>query len=281
MAETMTIEEKDDLIIDKIIKERKESVNTIINQFRNIYTAKMNIKKYFMLIFLLEIRTNSLKKISSQFRTYLIRKRVQNYLSKSKTSFVITTELSDKEDIQLKVYFGNSSINFDFKFDPFLEKLAIFIPRNKIKKKEYNVNFIQNGKIVIDPHYFTTEENGKFVNVINFDRIKKEELEKARENEKEIKFICIYLREIGINLNGDNSSNTTASSHNNIKYKRFGSFQGGVDLHFMNHKNLPKPKSILRISSNQLNQDFGFRKRRISERDKLRKVSFGNVQFSY
>jgi len=30
----MTIEEKDDLIIDKIIEERKNSVNTIINQFR-------------------------------------------------------------------------------------------------------------------------------------------------------------------------------------------------------------------------------------------------------
>ena len=131
----MTIEEKDDLIIDKIIEERKNSVNTIINQFRNIYTAKMNIRKYFILKHLLEIRNNSIQKIQSHFKTYTIRKKVQNYLSKSKTSFVITTELSDKEDIQLKVYFGNTSINFDFKFDPFLEKLAIFIPRNKIKKK--------------------------------------------------------------------------------------------------------------------------------------------------
>ena len=279
MSQVMTIDQKDDLIIDNIINQRKNSVNTIINQFRNIYNAKMNLKKYFLLKHLLEIRNNSIQKIQSHFKTYTIRKKVQNYLSKAKTSFVITTELSNQEDIQLKVYFGNTSVTFDFKFDPFLEKLAIFIPRNKITKKEYNVNFIQNGRIVIDPHYFTTEENGIFVNVINFDRIKKEELQKLQENEKEIRFICIYLRDLGISLTGENSSNTSASS-NGVKYKRFGSFQGGIDLHFMNRRNLPKPKSILRMSQSQLNERHN-RRRMVSERDKLRKVSFGNVEFSY
>jgi hypothetical protein len=239
----------------------------------------MNLKKYFLLKHLLEIREKSIGKIISLFKSYLVRKKVQNYLSKAKTSFVITTELSNQEDIQLKVYFGNTSVTFDFKFDPFLEKLAIFIPRNKITKKEYNVNFIQNGRIVIDPHYFTTEENGIFVNVINFDRIKKEELQKLQENEKEIRFICIYLRDLGISLTGENSSNTSASS-NGVKYKRFGSFQGGIDLHFMNRRNLPKPKSILRMSQSQLNERHN-RRRMVSERDKLRKVSFGNVEFSY
>ena len=279
MSQVMTIDQKDDLIIDNIINQRKNSVNTIINQFRNIYNAKMNLKKYFLLKHLLEIREKSIGKIISLFKSYLVRKKVQNYLSKAKTSFVITTELSNQEDIQLKVYFGNSSVTFDFKFDPFLEKLAIFIPRNKITKKEYNVNFIQNGRIVIDPHYFTTEENGIFVNVINFDRIKKEELQKLQENEKEIRFICIYLRDLGISLTGENSSNTSASS-NGVKYKRFGSFQGGIDLHFMNRRNLPKPKSILRMSQSQLNERHN-RRRMVSERDKLRKVSFGNVEFSY
>ena len=279
MSIVMTIDQKDDLIIDNIINQRKNSVNTIINQFRNIYNAKMNLKKYFLLKHLLEIREKSIGKIISLFKSYLVRKKVQNYLSKAKTSFVITTELSNQEDIQLKVYFGNTSVTFDFKFDPFLEKLAIFIPRNKITKKEYNVNFIQNGRIVIDPHYFTTEENGIFVNVINFDRIKKEELQKLQENEKEIRFICIYLRDLGISLTGENSSNTSASS-NGVKYKRFGSFQGGIDLHFMNRRNLPKPKSILRMSQSQLNERHN-RRRMVSERDKLRKVSFGNVEFSY
>ena len=279
MSQVMTIDQKDDLIIDNRINQRKNSVNTIINQFRNIYNAKMNLKKYFLLKHLLEIREKSIGKIISLFKSYLVRKKVQNYLSKAKTSFVITTELSNQEDIQLKVYFGNTSVTFDFKFDPFLEKLAIFIPRNKITKKEYNVNFIQNGRIVIDPHYFTTEENGIFVNVINFDRIKKEELQKLQENEKEIRFICIYLRDLGISLTGENSSNTSASS-NGVKYKRFGSFQGGIDLHFMNRRNLPKPKSILRMSQSQLNERHN-RRRMVSERDKLRKVSFGNVEFSY
>ena len=279
MSQVMTIDQKDDLIIDNIINQRKNSVNTIINQFRNIYNVKMTLKKYFIIRHLLEIREKSIGKIISLFKSYLVRKKVQNYLSKAKTSFVITTELSNQEDIQLKVYFGNSSVTFDFKFDPFLEKLAIFIPRNKITKKEYNVNFIQKGRIVIDPHYFTTEENGIFVNVINFDRIKKEELQKLQENEKEIRFICIYLRDLGISLTGEHASNTSASS-NGIKYKKFGSFQGGIDLHFMNRRNLPKPKSILRMSQSQLNERHN-RRRMVSERDKLRKVSFGNVEFSY
>ena len=279
MSQVMTIDQKDDLIINKIIEERKNSVNTIINQFRNIYNVKMTLKKYFIIRHLLEIREKSIIKIISNIKSFLVRKKVQNYLSKAKTSFVITTELSNQEDIQLKVYFGNSSVTFDFKFDPFLEKLAIFIPRNKITKKEYNVNFIQKGRIVIDPHYFTTEENGIFVNVINFDRIKKEELQKLQENEKEIRFICIYLRDLGISLTGEHASNTSANT-NGIKYKKFGSFQGGIDLHFMNRRNLPKPKSILRMSQSQLNERHN-RRRMVSERDKLRKVSFGNVEFSY
>ena len=53
---------------------------------------------------------------------------------------------------------------FNFEYDSFIYNLAIYILRNKITKKDYSVNFISNGKIIIEPHYFSNEKNKYFIN---------------------------------------------------------------------------------------------------------------------
>ena len=188
MITTIRNEEKNQLIINKIVQDRKNSANKIINQFKYIYNPKLNIKKYLLIRNLLQKRNESSLKITAILKSFIVRKKVQNYLSKIKTNFVITRELSNEKNMQLNVFFGKIIKTFNFEYDPFIEKLAIYIPRNKINKKEYNVNFISDGKIIIDPKYYTTEENGYFVNIINFEKIKKEELEQTRKKEKEIIF---------------------------------------------------------------------------------------------
>ena len=283
----LNIDEKENLFLSEIINQRKQSVNLIISQYKQIHSSKIIIKKFLFLKYLLSKRKKAQEKIISTIKSYLIRKKVISYLSKIKTSYIITTEIEGYENLKMKVYFGKKEKIFDVIKDPFLNKLAIYIPRNKITKNEYQVNFIsEDNKIIIDPSYFTSEENGQFVNIINFERIKKEEIEKLKENYKEIKFICMYLKsegikftEKGIEYQKDINNNSTRSNSPQVKRRTSMSIKFNRKFNLGLNK-LPKPKSFLKLSMTQINQS-PVRNRRISVANNLKKVSFGSVEFGY
>ena len=288
------LEEKENLFLSEIINQRKQSANFIKEKYKNHYESKMNLHKFYILNQILLKRESAIDRIKSMLKGYLLRKKTIDYIQKIKTSYIITTAIEGYDNLKMKVYFGKHFKIFDVIHEPFLNKQAIYIPRNKITKNEYQVNFISNDKIVIDPSYFTSQENGIFVNIINFERIKKEELSKAAENEREKKYILMYLRSQGIKFtekgvefeyDDDLKSTATNSPQFDIRKRgRFGSFS-------MNHRsfkkfgsikvnNLPKPKSILKLNATE-NIDPGFRKRRMSGMLNIKKVSFGNVEFGY
>lgn len=285
--------EKENLFISEIINQRKQSANFIKEKYKNHYESKMNLHKFFILKQIILKRESAIDKIKSILKGYILRKKTIDYIQKIKTSYIITTAIEGYENLKMKVYFGKSFKIFDVINDPFLNKPAIYIPRNKITKTEYQVNFLSNDKIVIDPSYFTSQENGIFVNIINFERIKKEELAKAAENEREKKYILMYLRSQGIKFTekgiefeyDDLKSTATNSPQIDIRKRgRFGSFSVNPK-HFKRFgsikvNNLPKPKSILKLNATE-NIDPGFRKRRMSGMLNIKKVSFGNVEFGY
>ena len=286
------LEEKENLFLSEIINQRKQSANFIKEKYKNHFESKMNLHKFYILNQILLKRESAIDRIKSMLKGYLLRKKTIDYIQKIKTSYIITTAIEGYDNLKMKVYFGKHFKMFDVIHDPFLNKPAIYIPRNKITKNEYQVNFISNDNIVIDPSYFTSQENGIFVNIINFERIKKEELSKAAENEREIKIILMYLRSQGIKFTekgvefeyDDLKSTATNSPQFDIRKRgRFGSFSmnkrsfkrfGSIKV------NLPKPKSILKLNATE-NIDPGFRKRRMSGMLNIKKVSFGNVEFGY
>ncbi len=286
------IEEKENLFLSEIINQRKQSANFIIEKYRSHYESKMNLHKFYILNQIILKRQSAIDRIKSMLKGYILRKKTIDYIQKIKTSYIITTAIEGYDNLKMKVYFGKSFKIFDVINDPFLNKPAIYIPRNKITKNEYQVNFISNDNIVIDPSYFTSQENGIFVNIINFERIKKEELAKAAENEREKKYILMYLRSQGIKFTekgveyeyDDLKSTATNSPQIDIRKRgRFGSFSmnkrsfkrfGSIKV------NLPKPKSILKLNATE-NIDPGLRKRRMSGMLNIKKVSFGNVEFGY
>ena len=284
------IEEKEDCIVSEIIEQRRQSANLIISKFKLLYESKLTLKNFFILHEILMKRKKAQEKILTSIRGYMIRKNITSYLSKIKTSFIITTAIEGYDDLRMKVYFGKKEKIFDVVKDPFLNKLAIYIPRNKIKKNEYKVNFIsKEGTIVIDPSYFTSEENGNFVNIINFARIKKEEIEKAKENARELKFVLMYLKsegikftEKGVEFEKDELGDSTASNSPQLrKMKRRASMSVPFKrmMNFKKLSNLPKPKSILKLSSTQVSANPI--RRRTSVANDLKRVSFGSVEFSY
>ena len=284
----LTIEEKEDLFLSEILNQRKQSANLITSKYKQIHSSKLIIKKFLFLKYLLSKRKKAQEKLIATIKGYLVHKKVSSYLSKVKTSFIITTEIEGYENLKMKVYFGKKEKIFDVIKDPFLNKLAIYIPRNKITKNEYQVNFLtEDNNIVIDPSYFTSEENGQFVNIINFARIKKEEIEKIKENAKELKFVCMYLKsegikftEKGIEYEKDRNNNSTRSNSPQTRRRTSMSIKFNRKFNLGLNTNLPKPKSILKLSMTQINET-PVRNRRASVATNLKKVSFGSVEFSY
>ena len=284
----LTIEEKEDLFLSEILNQRKQSANLITSTYKQIHSSKLIIKKFLFLKYLLSKRKKAQEKLIATIKGYLVHKKVSSYLSKVKTSFIITTEIEGYENLKMKVYFGKKEKIFDVIKDPFLNKLAIYIPRNKITKNEYQVNFLtEDNQIVIDPSYFTSEENGQFVNIINFARIKKEEIEKIKENAKELKFVCMYLKsegikftEKGIEYEKDRNNNSIRSNSPQTRRRTSMSIKFNRKFNLGLNTNLPKPKSILKLSMTQINET-PVRNRRASVATNLKKVSFGSVEFSY
>ena len=117
----LNIDEKENLFLSEIIKQRKQSVNLIISQYKQIHSSKIIIKKFLFLKYLLSKRKKAQEKIISTIKSYLIRKKVISYLSKIKTSYIITTEIEGYENLKMKVYFGKKEKIFDVIKDPFFK----------------------------------------------------------------------------------------------------------------------------------------------------------------
>jgi len=66
--------------------------------------------------------------------------------------------------------------------------------RTKVQKPQYKIQFICDGRVIIDPQFPTTEENGMYINIIDFDSVKKLEAKHREENNVLIKNCCNYLK---------------------------------------------------------------------------------------
>ena len=92
------------------------------------------------------------------------------------------------------VFFTNKNKIFDFYYDKFFNKFIFFMDRTKVQKPQYKIQFICDGRVIIDPQFPTTEENGMYINIIDFDSVKKLEAKHREENNVLIKNCCNYLK---------------------------------------------------------------------------------------
>ncbi len=123
----LNIEEKEDLFLSEILNQRKQSANLITSKYKQIHSSKLIIKKFLFLKYLLSKRKKAQEKLIATIKGYLVHKKVSSYLSKVKTSFIITTEIEGYENLKMKVYFGKKEKIFDVIKETFInanEKLV-------------------------------------------------------------------------------------------------------------------------------------------------------------
>jgi len=200
---TVEFEKKKKMIIEHILNSRKENANKIINKYKNhkySYNNILNFKKNLIIQNIINFRLNKTNILLKNIRAFLIKKKVHDYLSRVKTCYILESNLDGKSGAYLKVYSGKKPIIFQFDYDNFLNKYVIYIPRKKITKSEYKANFIKNNEIILDMNYLTTEENGIYVNVINFDIIRREEIKNAEKTKNLVKKLVRYLKRKGLSV---------------------------------------------------------------------------------
>jgi hypothetical protein len=201
--EEIEIEKKKKMIIEHIINSRKINANKIINKYKYhkySYENILNFKKNLIIQNIINFRINNINFLLKNIRAFLIRKKVHDYLSYVKTCYIIESNFDSNSEAYLKVYSGKKPILFQFDYDYFLNKYVIYIPRKNITKNEYKANFIKNNEIILDMNYLTTEENGIYVNVINFDIIKREENKKAEKTRTLVRNLVRYLNRKGLSV---------------------------------------------------------------------------------
>ena len=190
--------QKKEIVINIILYERKQQAMKISSFLRSKLDQNVKIKKYILRQKILE----TILLIQKNFRGYLIRKKVTDYLSKIRTSYLIKSGIEDNiKNLQMIVFFNNKNKIFDFYYDKFFGKFIFFLDRTKVQKHQYKIQFICDGRVIIDPQFPTTsDDNGMYINIIDFDLVKRTENKHREENNILIKECCDYLKKNNLSV---------------------------------------------------------------------------------
>ena len=281
---------------DKKQKNNKNIVKTEAKKKNN----KNDIKKFS------EKEKKLILKLEIEIDNFLYRKKVTKLIQKLKDNYEIICS-ANIPNLYINLYSSKKKKIKQLKliYEPILKQNIVFLPRKIYRnKKKLKFNFVNSkNEIFIEPKYKTENEDGSFVNVIDLREMKEKEFknyedfenflkefrnkkkEKNIKNEiKEVKNeIKVEENKINIDLKNKNNYLDDKNEINEIKTNYV------TDNEFGNSKEDLKPKKIRRrkfsvpsLSHNNKNSLNSILKDRSAQRiPNPRKISFGDVQFSY
>jgi hypothetical protein len=170
--------------------------------------------------------------------------------------------------------------------------------RSLVDNETYKVQFISEGRIIIDSLYDTIEEEGVYYNLIDFNKFRKQEDKSLKKRMAQIKSGCSFLKKEGlwiIHKNALNSTTIEEESEEN-KFKSFDSYDklnlgGSMKFETPTKKKMRSSARLQNLGSsfvlhkkkNSLLK--GILKIRSSNERRIgnngMKVKFGDIEFSY
>ena len=190
-------EQKKEILMNIILYERKQQAIKISTFLKNKLIRNIKLKK----IILQQKINDNIILLQKNLRGYLIRKKITDYISKIRTSYLIKTGIEEKiKNLQMIVFFNNKNRIFNFTFDKFFQNFILFMERTNVQKRQYKIQFICDGKVIIDPQFPTQEENGIYINIIDFKHVKEIEEKHREENMILIKNCVKYLKKKGLSV---------------------------------------------------------------------------------
>ena len=297
--ESSSFEAKKQVLLNMVLLDRKESAVKISSFLKEKLDQKINIKKFILIKKIQRSYFESILKIQTIFRGFIIRQKIEKYINKNRSCYLIKSGLNKNiHDLQMIIYVNAKNRIYDFHYDDFYDCFILFLERTKIQNYLYKIQFICDGRKILDPKFQTIDENGKYVNIIDFDLIIKKEIKQRQNNIKIIRECCDFLKynnlsvisnkKIKNNFYDDDYEERIHSDgeYEDNDYKKFKSNKNVINIAIKtaNGNNIPfrirrtfssinkdesmkRPKSILKLSKN---------KTKINMR---RRVKFGGVMY--
>ena len=291
--------EKEKALINTIISQRKKSAITISNILYNILDKDISRKKIIFIKRLIIARKNSAIKIQSIFRAYLVYKTIHYYINKIRTCFLIKSSFRQNfKNLQIIVFLNYQTKIYDLNYDKFFNNYIFFMDRSLVNNETYKVQFISEGRIIIDSLYDTIEEEGVYYNLIDFNKFRKQEDKSLKKRMAQIKSGCSFLKKEGLWIIHKNALNSTTIEEESeeSKVKSFDSYdklnlEGSMKFETPTKKKMRSNTRLQNLGSsfvlhkkkNSLLK--GILKIRSSNERRIgnngMKVKFGDIEFSY
>ena len=208
ISENFELTKTKDLLIQHIIQLRKKASLIIKSFLQKKFIEIKQKKNYLKNRILLNFKQN-LVKIQSAFRGFLVRKSFERfYLADyvflyniNKHSIVDSGKEVEENKVKLQMVAKKKQRNIQMAYSRYLKSFYVPIVSKGMLKKHYKVNFIINGKPIIDSRFQVGSDNkGNFYNIIkkaNLCSMKRKHckfVEKKQENFREEESFALKSR---------------------------------------------------------------------------------------
>ena len=172
------------LIVNIIHTERKIKSNKITDLF-SLYHYRNYYKKNLLIQKIIKQRKKSILLIQKKYRKYIFIKKVKQIILKEKNVYVLNYPFN-AESVQIKIYYSlNKAFKvFDFFKCPIRKYFIVYIDKNIFNQGEYLCHFIVDGKIILDKRYkYIVDKENILYNLIYIGEAKPQiEFDKSEEN---------------------------------------------------------------------------------------------------
>ena len=263
---------KKDILMNIILYERKQEAIKISSFLKNKLVQNIKIKKFILQQKIL----NNIILLQKNLRGYLIRKKITDYLSKIRTSYLIKTGIQEKiKNLQMIVFFNNKNKIFNFIYDNFFQNFILFMERTNVQKRQYKIQLICDGRVIIDPQFPTKEENGMYINIIDFRNVEEIEEKKREENIKLIKNSVKYLKSKNLSILPKSYIDSYLKNENKVKETSTYSESDendSIELSNSSLSKLKKKKSDTDILRKSFSSSTHYRTRKFGSFKKIIKI---------
>jgi len=224
-------QEKKFLLINEILNKRRNSLNKILNFFK--FLCKLKFLKSFLIDRIMKEREKKAVPIQRCFRYYQKRIFIKNIKEKEENNFTVACSIKHAKKLELKVYLSDDEYKiFAFEYCKLRDMFVLYIPRMICKNCMFKVNFIADGKNVIDPMYkadYDVNKSGMFYNIIDFQKLEKTENNLKEDKQRILKYLCDNYKKMRGNLkNSSSESDLEETQDKNHNY--FDKLKNGDEL---------------------------------------------------
>ena len=228
-----------DKVIIKIIKNERNTQSNKITDLFSLYHYRNLYKKHLIIKKIVIVRYKSAILIQSQFKSFIIHKKVKEILKKERKSYILTYPFQ-AENVQIKIYKKKLTkfYIYDYFICPIRKYFITYINKKSFEPGEYYCHILVDNSVKIDKRYKFINKNNIVYNLITLGNYiskrkkpkqieieiekKNREIKIQKDKDKKIndEFENFYIYYYNDNENNNNNSNSFNSYSTNSEHDK-------------------------------------------------------------